>query len=158
MIEAIGKWIVGLAAAAMLCAFAREVTPEGRVRRAEGLVLSLVMLTALISPLTGLRLDEYSFGMAKYRDRAQEIAGAAEEISNSLSRTYIEDSCRAYILDKAEAIGCTVSDARVSLRWSSEGFWYPESAAIYGQYDARLARELEAGLGLAQGEQKWSEK
>ena len=158
MIEAIGKWIMGIAAAALLCAFAGELTPEGRVRRAEGFVFSLVMLTALLAPLTGLRLDEYSLSAAEYRARAQKIAGSAEEISNSLSRTYIEDRCRTYILDKAEALGCEVSGASVTLRWSGEGFWYPESTIIDAQYDARLARELEAELGIAQDAQKWREK
>ena len=158
MIDAIGKWIMGLAAAALVCALAGALTPEGRVRRAEEFVFSLVMLTALLAPLTGLRLDEYSLSAAEYRIRAQEIAGSAEEISNSLSRAYIEERCRAYILDKAEALGCAVSGASVALRWSAEGFWYPESAEIDAQYDARLAQELEAGLGIAQSAQKWREK
>lgn len=157
MIEEIGTWILGMAAAAVFCAFASELTPEGRVKGVQRLVCGIVMVIALLQPLTVLDFDSYSLNMAKYRAQAEQISTHAEEISDSLSRSFIEARCRAYILDKAKLCGANVTDAAVELRWSSEGVWYPVGAVIYGTYHAELSQLMEAELGISPDKQEWSE-
>ena len=77
-------------------------------------------------------------------------------MADTYSRTIIESDCCAYILDKAAALGASVRDASVSLKWSSEGFWYPAECGIDGQYSEELSRAIESELGIGREGQKWS--
>ena len=156
--ELLRTWILGLAGAALLCAVCTGLTPQGSVKTVQRAVCGVVMSLALVSPLLGLDFDAYSLHLASYRKQAGEIAARAEEISDSLSRTYIQEQCRAYILDKARLSGAYVTSASVELRWSGEGVWYPAAAEIEGTYDRSLAEKIEEELGIGQENQHWTDK
>ena len=156
--EILRTWIMGLAGAALLCAVCTELTPQGSVKTVQRAICGVVMSLALISPLLRLDLDGYSLHLARYRKEAEEIAGQGKEISDSLSRTYIQEQCRAYILDKARLSGVPVTSASVELRWSGEGVWYPVAAEIEGTYDRALAEKIEEELGISRENQHWTDK
>lgn len=156
MLEAVRSWIMSLAACALFCALLGEVTPEGKVKSVQRAVSAIVMSAALFSPLARLDMEGYGISLAKYEQAAESITENAEKISDSLSRKYIEKECAAYILDKAQSFGCAVSGAEVEVKWSSEGVWYPVSASIGCEYDSRLAASVEANLGIAEENLKWS--
>ena len=54
MMALLGSWLTGVTAAAILCALADRLMPEGPVRRAGKLALGLVMLAAVLRPLLQL--------------------------------------------------------------------------------------------------------
>ena len=152
------QWVLGVAGAAVFCAVAQELTPKGRVRSVQRLLCGVVMALALVRPLLGLDLERYSISLAEYRRDTAALASRAEEISDSLSRTLIQEKCSAYILDKAAQLGLELSSAEVELRWSDEGVWYPVAARLGGEYDERLSRLIETELGIGGGMQEWSGK
>ena len=156
--EILRTWIMGLTGAALLCAVCTELTPPGSVKTVQRAVCGVVMSLALISPLLRLDFDGYALHLAGYRKQAEEIAAQGKEISDSLSRTYIQAQCQAYILDKARLSGVPVTSASVELRWSGEGVWYPVAAEIEGTYDRALAEKIEEELGIAQENQQWTDK
>ena len=156
MTELLRSWILGLAGAAMFCALCSAVTPEGSVKRVQKLMCGVVMTLALISPLTGLDMSGYSLNLALCRQRAEEISSSAQKISDSLSRTFIEERCAAYILDKARLLGLEPETVRVTTRWSGEGVWYPVEAEIGAEYDRRLSEKIEEELGIPVQSQRWS--
>lgn len=155
MLEALRSWILGLAGAAVFCAVMTEIVPKGPVKNIVKTLCGMVMAIALLSPLLQLDLAGYSLNMAKYRQKGEEIVSGGKEITDNLSRTIIEEECRAYILDKAAALGAELSDAAVTLKWSSEGCWYPVECALEGEYNARLASAIESELGIGEENQKW---
>ena len=155
--ELLRTWILGLAGAALLCAVCTELTPKGSVKTVQRAICGVVVSLALISPLLHLDFDGYSLHLAGYRKQAEEIASQGKEISDSLSRTYIQARCQAYILDKARLSGVPVTSASVELRWSGEGIWYPVAAEIEGTYDRALAEKLEEELGISQKNQHWKD-
>ena len=155
--ELLRTWILGLAGAALLCAVCTELTPQGSVKTVQRAICGVVVSLALISPLLRLDSGAYSLHLAGYRKQAEEIASQGKEISDSLSRTYIQEQCRAYILDKARLSGVPVTSASVELRWSGEGVWYPVAAEIEGTYDRALAEKIEEELGIGQENQHWTE-
>ena len=156
--EILRTWILGLAGAALLCAVCTELTPQGSVKTVQRAVCGVVMSLALISPLLRLDFDGYSLHLAGYRKQAEEIADQGKEISDSLSRTYIQAQCQAYILDKARLSGVPVTSASVELRWSGEGVWYPVAAEIEGTYDRALAEKIEDELGISRENQHWTDQ
>lgn len=156
MTELIRMWILGLAGAAVFCALCSAVTPEGSVKRVQKLMCGVVMTLALISPLAELDMSGYSLNMAQFRRRAGEIGASAQEISDGLSRTFIEERCAAYILDKARLLGLEIETVKVTTQWSGEGVWYPVEAEIGAEYDRRLSEKIEEELGIPVQNQRWS--
>ena len=157
MLEAIRTWIMGIAAAAVFCALANELTPKGAVKNVLGAVCGIVMALALVSPLLSLDFSAYSLNTARYKAEAEGISNYGEEISNRYQRTIIEESSAAYILDKAEGLSLNITGASVHAQWSEEGYWYPVQAEITGGYDKTLSDFIESELGIKGEMQYWSE-
>ena len=156
MTELLRNWVLGLTGAAAVCAAALTLTPRGQVRKVVELLCGVVMAAALLSPLMSASLPEdYSLNLAKYRAAAEALTENGTELSQSLDRSIIEEKLEAYILDKAQTFGAAVSAAQVSVRWSAEGVWVPESVVLTGAYDADLARSIEAELGIPRSAQSW---
>ena len=143
--SAITAWIRALAGAAVFCAIALALCPEGRPKRVLRAACGVVMAAALLSPALGLDM--------------QALPGEAGQEADRLNRTIIELECAAYILDKADALGLAVSSAAVTARWSEEGFWYPwESRAACSESDREtLSAVIEAELGIPAERQSWEE-
>lgn len=155
MVTLIRSWVLGLAGASIFCAIAVELTPRGMVKNVLLPVCGAVMAMALFAPLLSFDFESYSLSMAKYRENAEALTAAAEEISDSLSRTIIETECESYILDKARTLGLTVEEADVTVRWSGEGYWYPVETRLKGDYSVELSGLIEAELGIGAEEQFW---
>lgn len=155
MIGQLRDWVLGLTAAALVCAVATLLTPKGAVKGVTKSVCGLVMGLALLSPLLRLDFSEYALALADYREQAADLTAQAGEVSNRLDRTVIAGELEAYILDKAAEQGAAVTAAKVSLRWSSEGLWWPEAATLDGAYHEGLAGVLEAELGIPRSAQTW---
>jgi hypothetical protein len=160
MSEFLKNWVYALAGAGLICAAAAALSPEGKWRRITSLCCGLVMIIALVSPLKSFDAAEYGRELYKYRAAASEAAGKSEDIQKRLNRSYIEDECEAYILDKAENDGVSLS-AQVTARWDTGGWWYPYEAEIKagfgGEEREKLAGEIESELGIARQRQYWSD-
>ncbi len=157
MLELIRQWVMGLAGAALCCAVLTEITPKGGVKNVVKALCGMVMALALVSPFLKSDGELYALNMAKYREKALEIGRQSQEISDRLSRTIIEEECRAYILDKAALLGVELADATVRLKWSSQGLWYPVECTLTGEYSAGLESAIAAELGIGPEEQEWVE-
>ena len=155
MLDALRSWISGLAGAAIFCALVTEMCPSGSTKKVLKLLCSLVMAMALFSPFMNAELPSYSLNMAKYRARAEEISSSAKESAENYSRLIIEEVCRAYILDKALALGVDVKGVEIGMRWNEGGFWYPVNCVINAEYNSALAEYIECEFGLSEENQKW---
>ena len=155
MTEFFRSWILGLTGAAAFCALCSAVTPDGSVKKVQKLLCGVVMTLALVSPLMGMDMSAYSLNLARCRQQAEEISASAQEISDSLSRTFIEERCAAYILDKARLLGLEPAGVKVTVQWSGEGVWYPVEAEIEVEYDRKLSEKIEEELGISAQNQHW---
>ena len=157
--SAITAWIRALAGAAVFCAIALALCPEGRPKRVLRAACGVVRAAALLSPALGLDMQALPEAVARYGEAARSVAGEAGQEADRLNRTIIERECAAYILDKADALGLAVSSAAVTARWSEEGFWYPwESRAACSESDREtLSAVIEAELGIPAERQSWEE-
>ena len=155
--ELVTNWIRALVGAAVFCALAAALCPEGRPKRVLRAACGVVMAAALLSPVAALDTEALPKAMARYSEAARRQAESAAESADRLNRTIIEGECETYILDKAAALGLEVREAAVTARWSDEGFWYPwECRLSTGEGDmSGLSRLIEAELGIPEARQRW---
>ena len=155
MTDILRSWILGLAGTAVICAVARLLTPQGRVKRIVELLCGVAMTVALLSPLLEPDLRDYGLHLSEYRAGAAALTADGETLRQSLDRSIIEEKLEAYILDKAQSLGADVTAAEVTMQWSTEGYWYPARALLQGPFHDRLSRLLEAELGIPESAQTW---
>lgn len=155
--ELVTNWIRALVGAAVFCALAAALCPEGRPKRVLRAACGVVMAAALLSPVAALDTEALPKAMARYSEAARRQAESAAESADRLNRTIIESECEAYILDKATQLGLDGLWAEVTARWSDEGFWYPWEARLGGPESVRaeLERLIEAELGIPAERQSW---
>ena len=150
--SALTSWLRALVGAAVFCALALALCPEGRPKR-------VVLAAALLSPVVELDMQALPEALARYGEAARAVAEGAGEEADRLNRTIIERECAAYILDKADALGISAADAAVTARWSEEGFWYPWESRVSCPEGGRaaLSEAIEAELGIPPERQSWEE-
>lgn len=154
----IHTWTGSMIYTAALCAILIALTPEGKVKEIVKLMCGIAVTAAIISPIAKPDMTSYSSYLAKYRLEAEKITQSASEENKNLNRSYIEERCEAYILDKAESYGAVINSVKVRAEWSTEGFWYPAWAELDSDAEAKekLSGIIEAELGIARDDQRWS--
>ncbi|MDO4815387.1 MAG: hypothetical protein Q4A83_02125 [Bacillota bacterium] len=157
----LSKWIYAVVGASVLCAVCTSLVADGRAKKALEFVCGIVMIAAVLSPLTSLDFDEYTLSVAKYRQEARAISATADERKELLDRRYIEQEYSAYIFDKARMNGVIPDEVNVSTQWSTDGYWYPVSVEIilsspeYEKDSRAIKYAIESELGIPISEQYW---
>lgn len=159
MIALAAQWVRSLIFASAFCLLMLVITPEGITKKALRFVCALVCIAAFLGPVSEIDFNSYSEDLTRYSRDAQALTDTALDEREKLNRLYIEDECRAYILDKAKELGIEISAASVEVAWSTDGFWYPVAAALEASCSQEQKRELErlieAELGIACDKQSW---
>lgn len=152
-------WLLRLTGAALLAAAAAALAPDGPVKKAVRLCCGLVMIAALLSGLSAFDEADYAGRLAAYRVQAQTLISGTEDSGEALVRTVIQRELESYILDKAAACGVQDAQAAVTARWSSAGYWYPETVTVSGSFDAgaqhAVSDYIAGQLGVAAAQQRW---
>lgn len=159
MMESLRAWLLSLAGVALLTALASLFPTSESLRRITKLAGGIALTCLLFSPLVTFDYDAYAAALQDYHVSVS-TDGAVSDSSERLQRTVIESEMRTYILDKAVQCGAALDDAQVTLRWSTDGYWYPQSVRLITSGPAvensRLAQIIEADLGIPRARQEWS--
>ena len=153
MIGAVRSWLTSIAAVTLMLTVVQTLVPEGTLRKISGFTGGLLLLAALLQPvlktdLGRLRLD-FSDYEAAIEERAAELdAGGKEELA-----AIIAGRTAAYISDKADALGLTVT-VRVETELEA-GTPIPASAELRGPYSQGLADWIAEELGIPAERQVW---
>lgn len=131
------------------------LAPEGSVKKLLNMLCSVVLMSAFIFGVKDLDFQVYSMELAKYQQREAEFLEKNEAAYNRLNRTVIEQHYAAYILDKAQQLNMGDAEVKVSVQWSTEGFWVPYSFETNREYCSELAEYIEAELGIPAQRQQW---
>ena len=86
MIEGLGDWIRGIAAAAVICGAALAITPGSKTKNVLKVLTGVVLIIALIEPIIDGDGVCLSMDMAQYRAQADIVSGDAEKSQTNLSR------------------------------------------------------------------------
>ena len=127
MMESVRTWLLSLAGVALLTVLASLFPTSESLRRVTKLAGGVALTCLLFSPLVTFDYDAYAAALQDYHVSVS-TDGAVSDSSERLQRTVIESEMRTYILDKAAQCGAALDDAQVTLQWSTDGYWYPQSA------------------------------
>lgn len=132
-----------------------SLSPEGNVKKITNILCSVILISVLISPIIDFDYKNYSLELTKYRDREREFLQNSIEQNKNINRSVIEQECQTYILDKAQQLNIYDAEPKVTVQWSTEGFWLPYAVEIKHEYCSELAELIEADLGIPQTRQHW---
>ena len=158
MMALLQAWLTGITAAAILCALADSLMPQGAVRKAGKLAGGLVMLAAILRPLVSLEAISPQALWADLSSQTALQAQALEETRDEAVKAIIEEELAAYILDKAAGLGVSCT-AQVTCHPGENGVLLPEQAALRGAFTPEqqeaLAQVLEEELGIPRARQSF---
>ena len=156
MIGALREWLASVVTVALLLTLAQTLIPEGTVRRIGSFAGGLILLLALLRPLTGgepIRLErKFESCRQEIEDRRQELQQAGDEALAAI----IEERTAAYISDKAAELGASVQ-VRIGTETGTDGIAVPVSAELEGAYSEALSAYMEQELGIPRERQVWYE-
>ena len=151
--EFLRQWLLGVIACAMMVSVVQQLCPEGSVRKLARFTGGLLLLCAMLRPLTTVELPGVDWDAGGYREAVARLElelGAAQE--NAMADG-IAAELEAYIEDKAESLGADVQ-AEVTMD-TRGGAPLPERVTLRGPYSAALAEAIEAELGVTKERQTW---
>lgn len=154
--EGLRQYLLGVIVASTICGIVLSLFPEGRLRRWLQLVCGTWLAVTLLAPVEGgsvaLRLPSFP----DFRGMADQQSAAGQEMAASSQRAIIKESLEAYVLDKAQTQGVTLS---VEITLSGENPPVPASAVLRGKVTKEAERVLsgilERDLGIPKEAQTW---
>jgi len=154
MIGAVRSWLTAIAAVTMLLTVVQSLVPEGTLKKITGFTGGLLLLAALLQPVLKadfgwLKLDLSSYSEA-IEKRSAELDAAEKEALAGL----IAGKTEAYISDKADALGLTVT-ARVETEPGADGTPLPHRAVLTGPWSGELSDWIAEELGIPAERQVW---
>lgn len=153
--ELVRQWLLGITCAALLAAVVDALMPKGAVKQVGKVVCGLVLLCAVLRPLTGNEIVWDT--TALHRQSTQQLN--PEQGGERMLKTLIERECGAYIVDKAAEQGVTCQ-AQVECEAGQQGVWLPSRVKISGQAQERERNSLCAVIcrefGIAPEQVTWA--
>ena len=155
--EQIRQYILSVTASAVLCGIISGLLGKKGTTAAIGRLLCGIFLAiTVLKPLMTLSISEITSFTDSYTADARAAAESGEELANDAMGDIIMQQTQAYILDKADALGVSVS---VEVQLSKDTPPIPESVTISGSISPyqrkQLSSLLEEDLGIPEENQVW---
>ena len=149
------QWLLGIVACAMLVSFCELFTPTGALRKLVRFTGGLLLIVAILQPITRIDLDELPLDLNSCREAMAQVRLELESEREAALADGIAARTGAYIEDKAEELGCSVR--AVVETEDVNGTPLPVSVTLSGQENAALADYIASQLGIAKEKQIWTE-
>ena len=147
MMQRIGAYFIGIAAAAMAVSLAEACLRRGALRRVVRLAGGVVLILTVLGPLVRLNLDSFGQYIAGVQLEEDARRTGVEVRRSELLCRIIQEKTEAYILDKAEALGASV-EAEVTVAQGTD-YPYPEAVTVTGTLTEDQRRALRADLAAS---------
>jgi hypothetical protein len=150
-------YLIRLTAAAILASLVRRLAPKSGVGRASRLGAGLLILVTAFGPVA--ELDPLAAAKTLLQSGYSDVLStqAVDQAANSLLEELISDGAEAYILDKAGALGLTLS-ADVTCQ-VEDTYPVPWSVRLEGSVTAQekqaLSEIIRQDLGIPEERQEW---
>ncbi len=155
--EAVGRYIVSVSAAAILCGILKSIFPSKSANAALlNLALGIFLSLVAIQPLAKIDLEALPAITDDYLSEAQAASAQGQFMSQASMADIIKSRTEAYILDKALALQ---ADLTVEVTLSTGDPPVPESVRLTGSLSPYAKRRLETiiheDLGIPKENQTW---
>ena len=157
MMEALGRWLLAVSAAALLVSVVQALIPEGGLRRTATFIGGLLLLAVLLRPAAELDLSGLSAGLSDWTEQVEQRQSELEAAQSDSLAAGIAERTAAYISDKGAALGLAVT-ARVETENSPDGIPVPSAVELTGPRSAELSAYIAEELGIPSERQIWKEQ
>lgn len=130
--EWIKSWLLSITCAAIIAALAVTLCPEGFSKKLTRSAGGLLLLLAVLGPVTRLEKADITDILAKYQLWSEDAVLATAQGDQEIRKAIIARQTAAYISDKAVALGIQDPQVWVSCRMTGDGFPAPESVTVRG--------------------------
>ena len=152
--QALGRYVAGLTAAALISGILLSMFPKGRMRSLIQLVCGIFLTVTALSPGMEVSLPDLTQYTSEYLSTGEALSQLGENNAREETHQRIKDMLEAYILDKAAAAQAQIT---ADVKLTSEGF--PESVTLTGKLPETTQQQLEAmianDLGIPKENQQW---
>lgn len=152
--EALRQYIVSVVAGACICAIVLGLFPESKARILLKMLCGMILALTVLHPVTKVDFGDFLFWEDGFSEKASQTAAIGEAYMDTMRRQIIKEKTAAYIHDKAEALGVSVT-AEVGL--DTEGI--PVQVRLTGPYSpyhrAMLSEYICSTLGISKENQVW---
>jgi stage III sporulation protein AF len=156
--EFMRSWIISVTVSAMIIAVAEGLMPAGTVRKVGKLTGGLVLMLGILQPIVRLDYEELFLAANGLQSITVESQQDQQERNDALLKSIIEQESSAYVLDKAQSLGCSCA-VSISCELGENNVPYPERAEIRGLLDEeqrqKMTKLLSEDLGIAKEKQSY---
>lgn len=153
--QALGRYLLRVAAASLLVSLSSAVVPPGKFRKLVGFTGGLVLVLCIAGPAQ--ELAGWDAASAIEDLLVRQTADFEAESADGILEQLITEKTRAYILDKAESLSMTLS-VEVQLAWNDR-LPYPWRLCLRGSgtqsQRQAMSRFLEQELAVPAERQVW---
>lgn len=155
--ESLGQYVIFVISSAMICGVVLGFFPNGAAKELVRMLCGIFLALSVLSPISRIDVAQWTdFDLLFNKDAAQ-TAAMGEAYSQNALREIIKEETRAYILDKAAALGADIS-ADVSV--SGDALPVPVGVQVTGIFSPYVKQRLEVilqeELGIAKENQLWT--
>lgn len=153
--EKLRLWLIALVATAFLIAAAERLTPEGGAKKILRFASGLLLLIALLRPLTGELETELQPSLRCFQDETERLKEEYTSENRSRTETLIREKTDSYIETRAAELGLSLQ-AETKLRWTGE---VPEieGVLLQGRRNDGFGEVIASALGIDEGKVRWEE-
>jgi len=155
MIELFRGWLLGIVATALILAVIYGLVPAGKFRSIARFSGGLVLLLAVMGPLTHLD-QSWSLSYSEAASRVQWQIDEYREDHLNATREIIIGQTAAYISDIGKELGVECHPV-VGIRLE-DGIPLPDSVTMDIPLNDELAARIAAELGIGRDRQTWQER
>ncbi len=149
------QWLLGVVACALLVSVSTQLCPEGSMRGVVRFTGALLVLCAMLRPLTAAELPGLAWSGGAYREALARVQSELQKAEENALSDGIAAGLASYIEDKAESLGAEVR-AAVTVE-ARDGVPVPVAVTLRGDYSEALSDLVERDLGVAKERQIWIE-
>ncbi len=155
--QSIREYLLGVLAAALICGIASEIMGKKGVSGSLVKLLCGVFLSvSVVAPLADLRLSALPDWTQDIQLDASQAVAEGNQLANAEYRAVITRQTQAYILDKAESLGATLT---VEVTLAQDALASPEAVTLRGSISPyakqTLSRWIISELGIEEEALKW---
>lgn len=148
------SYLYSIIVCAFLCSILLQILSDGKKKAMVRLISGTVLAIALLQPLSGIRPEDLIHVPVQNRYDADAYITQGQQLARDTRESIIEELCEAYILDKAKALG-----GSITVEFSLDQNGSPVFAHICGDAapDVQLALQeiLTTDLGIPKENQQW---
>ena len=149
------RYLLSLVTCCLCCGILQQMISDTKVKTPIRMICTVMILLSLVSPLTEIDLHTALKPPELSRSQGKLYIEEGTRIAQEATAARIEAVCRAYILEKAAALGCGLDEVSIALNEEL----LPASAGLRGRGKSGAREQLQEilmkDLGIPKEQQAW---